>query len=105
LFDVAAIAAIRATREATVKQKGEDLTCIAGTPEAGESLGETEFDGLVEAAIFPGDLPEDPDTALDGTLEGKLKFVRFRPPDIRSKDLPAIRLDRVVEYLMGDRLT
>jgi uncharacterized protein len=105
LFDVAAIAAIRATREATVKQKGEDLTCIAGTPEAGESLGETEFDGLVEAAIFPGDLPEDPDTALDGTLEGKLKFVRFRPPDIRGKDLPAIRLDRVVEYLMGDRLT
>lgn len=103
-IDVAAIAAIRATREAHVRQKGEELDCIAGTPEKGESLGGTAFDGETEAAIFPGDLPEDPRRALDGSLEGHLKFLRFRPPQSRD-GFPHIRLDRTLEFLVGDRLS
>ncbi len=103
-IDVAAIAAIRATREAHVRQKGDGLDCIAGTPEKGESLGEASFDGETEAAIFPGDLPEDPRRALDGSLEGHLKFLRFRPPQPRD-GFPHIRLDRTLEFLIGDRLS
>jgi predicted YcjX-like family ATPase len=102
-IDVAALAAIRATREASVRQKGETLECIVGTPLAGETVGGTAFDGTTEAAIFPGDLPRDAHKALDGTLEGSLKFVRFRPPLPKDGTWPSIRLDRTMEFLLGDR--
>lgn len=101
-FDVAAMAAIRSTREASVNQKGEALPCIVGTPENGEIIGSTKFDGHTEAAIFPGDLPSDPQAALDGSVEGKLKFVKFRPPVLESTTFAHIRLDRALEFLIGD---
>ena len=110
-IDVAALAAIRATREASVKQDGETLECIAGIPIKGEELAGETFDGKAEAAVFPGDLPDDPRAALDGSLEGELRFVRFRPPAIPSTGaagavatFPHIRLDRTLEFLIGDRL-
>jgi uncharacterized protein len=102
-IDVAAVAAIRATREAKVKQKNEELACIAGVPQRGEKIGSTTFDGETEAAIFPGDLPANSLDALDGTLQGKLKFVRFRPPPLKDGAFPHIRLDRSLEFLLGDR--
>jgi hypothetical protein len=102
-IDVAAVAAIRATREARIKQKNEELACIAGIPQRGEKIGSTAFDGETEAAIFPGDLPANSFDALDGTLQGKLKFVRFRPPPLKDRAFPHIRLDRSLEFLLGDR--
>ncbi len=102
-IDVAALAAIRATREAKVKQKNEELYCIAGIPQRGERIGNTMFDGESEAAIFPGDLPANSPDALDGTMLGKLKFVRFRPPPLKDDAFPHIRLDRSLEFLLGDR--
>ncbi len=104
-YDVSALAAIRATREATVTQKGEVLACIAGIPEAGESIGKIKFSGETEAAIFPGDLPADAKTALDGELKGQLKFVRFRPPLFKDVTFPHIRLDRALEFLIGDKFS
>ena len=101
--DVAALAAVRATREATVRQKGETLDCIVGIPLPGETIGQTRFDGETEAAIFPGDLPRDPRDAIDGTMEGSLRFVRFRPPPLKDGTFPHIRLDRTLEFLLGDR--
>jgi hypothetical protein len=110
-IDVAAIAAIRATREATVAQAGQDLPCILGVPQSGETIGSQTFDGNTEAAVFPGDLPDDPYAALDGSLAGALRFVRFRPPVIAAPRplMPAapfshIRLDRALEFLIGDHL-
>ncbi|MDE2446477.1 MAG: YcjX family protein [Alphaproteobacteria bacterium] len=103
-IDVAALAAIRATREASVNVKGEVLSCIAGIPQAGEILGATHFDGKAEAAIFPGDLPLDPQAALDGSLEGQLKFLKFRPPLLSGPSFSHIRLDRALEFLLGDRI-
>lgn len=102
-IDVAALAAIRATREAKVKQKNEELPCIAGIPQRGEKIADTVFDGEKEVAIFPGDLPANSLEALDGTVKGKLKFVRFRPPPLRDGAFPHIRLDRSLEFLLGDR--
>jgi predicted YcjX-like family ATPase len=111
LIDVSALAAIRATREAIVKQRGENLPCIVGTPEKDEQIGSVVFDGLTEAAVFPGDLPEDPAYALNGELQSKVRFVRFRPPRIKpasalgvGPSFPHIRLDRALEFLIGDRL-
>ena len=106
-IDAVAMAAIRATREAVIRENGEDLACIAGVPEKGERIGKETFDGISEAAIFPGDLPENPGPALAGELEDHLKFVRFRPPPLsddlsRPRGFPHIRLDRALEFLIGD---
>jgi uncharacterized protein len=104
-YDVAAIAALRTTREASVNQKGEELACISGTPIKGETIGDLIFDGEKEAAIFPGDLPSDPNAALSGALEGQLKFVRFKPPHLDGKNFAHIRLDRALEFLIGDKFS
>ncbi|MEQ1652105.1 MAG: YcjX family protein [Hyphomicrobium sp.] len=110
-----AIAAVRATREAEVKTKGETLPCLKGVPLAGERIGDVVFDGVKEAAIFPGDLPPTPDEALDRARSGKpgsLSLVRFRPPKlppkqpgVRDAALPHIRLDRALDFLISDYLT
>jgi uncharacterized protein len=109
--DVAAIAAVRATREVAAKEGRRTVPCVAGVPLTGERLGEEIFDGETEAAVFPGDLPEIPAEALDASaLPLDLRFLRFRPPvperhaDGRLKPLPHIRLDRALEFLLGDRL-
>ncbi len=102
--DVLALAALRATRETTVSRKGETLPCIVGTPLAGEKIGDTAYDGLSEAVLFPGDLPADPDLAFreGGVAPDDVRFLRFRPPLVESG--AHIRLDRAVQFLLGDRL-
>ena len=114
--DVIALAAIRATREARVKHGRETLDAIVGIPQAGESLDGEIFDGLAEAAIFPGELPLDPTAVFRGDglalpeAESAWRFIRFRPPlpgtatDGQALPLPHIRLDRALEFLLGDKL-
>ncbi len=106
-----ALASVRATRETTVLEGRTTLRAVAGTPEAGEVVGGEVFDGRTEAAIFPGELPEDPEAVFRGALEpGSLRFPRFRPPPVpvdaagRVGVLPHIRLDRALDFLIGDRL-
>ena len=107
-----ALASVRATREGEARRDGEKLPCIIGYPLAGETIGRRTFDGNEEFAIFPGDLPKDPDKALQGwhTEDGDMRFVRFRPPNPKLlptggfAPFPNIRLDRAVETLIGDRL-
>jgi uncharacterized protein len=103
--DVAALAAIRATREARVVQRGQELPCISGIPQQGETIDAIRFDGEREAAIFPGDLPENAQDALAGSLQDRLRFIRFRPPEAANGAFPHIRLDRAIEFLIGDRLS
>src|SRR5690606_27397442 len=64
-IDVLALASVRATREGTVTEGGERLPSIIGTPMAGESIDGQRFDGKTEIALFPGDLPDDPDSVLE----------------------------------------
>ncbi len=108
-----ALAAIRATREGRAKRNGDTLPCIVGYPLAGETIGRRHFDGTEAFAIFPGDLPENPASALrNPRVEPEdVRFVRFRPPDpvlLPSggyAPFPNIRLDRALQSLLGDRLT
>lgn len=106
--EVMALAAVRATREGTARQGGESLPCIIGTPVEGERIGDKVFDGKEEFAIFPGDLPDDPEEAMrqEETAGDAPHFVRFRPPliDPAAQALPHIRLDRAMNFLIGDRL-
>jgi len=104
-----AMAAVRATSEGTVRQGSETLPVIIGTPLKGETIGNETFDGETETAIFPGDLPKNPQAVLDG-LASPIRFVRFRPPRLErtaegvTLSLPHIRLDRALQFLIGDRL-
>src|SRR6185312_5202007 len=65
-IDVVALAAVRATREATVARGREKLPSILGTPSPGESANGEIFDGETEVATFPGDLPADPEALFNG---------------------------------------
>lgn len=112
-----ALAAIRATREVVAREKSVELPCIAGVPIAGETLDGKVFDGEMEAAIFPGDLPENIETIFRGEIV-PLRFLRFRPPSPAARraeggagdgnkasvGFPQIRLDRALEFLLGDAL-
>jgi uncharacterized protein len=115
---VLALAALRATRDADVTSGGDTLACIAGTPLAGEHVGATVFDGRTETVLFPGDLPADPvayfrdaHVSLD-TTHAEIRALRFAPPrlvlttpDGRTPPLPHIRLDRAMDFLIGDKLS
>jgi predicted YcjX-like family ATPase len=124
-IDVVALAAVRATREAQVQRGREKLPSILGTPApditpGGQGIDGKGFDGETEVATFPGDLPEDPEELFrgEGAFRGlssasaektDFRFLRFRPPQLGSPDaavpvLPHIRLDRALQFLIGDRL-
>lgn len=117
-IEVMALASVRATREATVESGPSILPVIVGTPIKGEKIGNEVFDGIRKTAIFPGDLPANPeaffrhlkrDSAAAQSI-ADINAVRFRPPeiDIDNSDggisLPHIRLDRALQFLIGDRL-
>ena len=111
-----ALASLRATREAEAKSGRQRLPCIVGVPLPGERLGAKVFDGRAEAAVFPGDLPDDPASLLaqpggPPVPAESVHFLRFRPPRVsleapsgEEPALPHIRLDRAIEFLLGDRL-
>jgi predicted YcjX-like family ATPase len=120
-IDAVALASVRATREANVGSSHGTLAAIAGTPLAGEHAGGRVFDGNSEIVIYPGDLPEDPGAIFapgEGGFRGlnagpsedaDYRFLRFRPPLLERTEgavptLPHIRLDRTLEFLIGDRL-
>jgi predicted YcjX-like family ATPase len=124
-IDVVALAAVRATREAQVTRGRETLPSILGTPISGEKADGEVFDGNTEVATFPGELPDDPQALFEGEnafrgLAGghgdgahgdgtDFRFLRFRPPRLVQEGengaaLPHIRLDRAMQFLIGDRL-
>jgi hypothetical protein len=119
-IDVVALAAVRATREAQVQRGREKLPSILGTPASGETANGEFFDGETEVATFPGDLPDNPEALFGGESafrglssaaaeKSDFRFLRFRPPRLLGPDadglaLPHIRLDRALQFLIGDKL-
>ncbi len=118
-IDVVALAAVRATREALVARGRDKLPSLLGTPTPGETANGEIFDGDTEVATFPGDLPADAeelfrDDAFRGLASADadmsdFRFLRFRPPLLEQDGsagpaLPHIRLDRALQFLIGDRL-
>ncbi|AXI45679.1 hypothetical protein C1J03_06285 [Sulfitobacter sp. SK012] len=98
------IASLRATTEATMAHDGTDLDVVRGT------LLETGK----EAAFYPGELPSDPAHLLtparagqERWLDGDYQIMRFAPAPLTLRPgdgPPHIRLDRAVEFLIGDKL-
>ncbi len=98
------LAALRATVEQTVDHDGETLDVVRGRLlESGK-----------QAALYPGDLPDDPMELLAPAREGKPEWLdrdysikNFAPAQLAGSTkggLPHIRLDRAAEFLIGDRL-
>jgi len=118
--DVIALAAVRATHEATIQQGREHLPAIVGVPTAGEILGRQKFDGQTEAAMFPGDIPVDPETLFSdadafhgltkaSAQDADFRFLRLLPPALQTDEsgepsFPHIRLDRALQFLIGSHL-
>lgn len=98
------LAALRATVEETRDHNGTSLDLVRGT------LLETGK----QAAMYPGNLPEDPNHLLGPARKGEAKWLdadysvmSFAPArlTLRPGDGPPhIRLDRAAEFLLADRL-
>lgn len=110
-----ALAALQSTREADVLAGGEALACIVGIPMTGERVGETVFDGKTAHRVYPGEVPADvarlAELPADAISEDALTLVRFQParvapdgPGGERATWPHIRLDRGLDFLLGDRL-
>ena len=105
-----ALAAVRATREGQITEGGDKLDVIIGTPEPGETLDGASYDGTREIALFRGELPASPESVFEDGQPVGLRCLRFLPPHKLERDaggnpiLPHTRLDRAVDYLIGDWL-
>jgi predicted YcjX-like family ATPase len=119
--DVIALAAVRATREGFVHGDSATLPSIIGLPLPADTRPEDAALENGEIAVFPGDLPADAASifepgaepfrglATGGGRETDFGFVRFRPPQLEQIDgglpsIPHIRLDRAMQFLLGDKL-
>ena len=105
--DALSIASLRSTVEQDIRRNGEVIPCVRGR------LLKTGRD----AALNPGDLPEDPSTVLaearldapreTGWLGGDFQVMGFLPPNAGGRPgegPPHLRLDQALEFLMGDKL-
>jgi len=93
---------------------------MVGVPTAGEILGRQKFDGQTEAAMFPGDIPVDPETLFSdadafhgltkaSAQDADFRFLRLLPPALQTDEsgepsFPHIRLDRALQFLIGSHL-
>ncbi len=101
--DAMSIAALRATVEENRTHEGRKLDLVRGTLENGK-----------QAALYAGELPEDPAAILGPARAGEPKWLNadysvmsFAPPKLTlrpGEGPPHIRLDKAVEFLIGDRL-
>jgi predicted YcjX-like family ATPase len=118
----AAIAALRCTEDVTRAgtQGEDDLNCVRGTPVPGQTIDSQVLAIDRALTVFPGDLPADPLHAFDPDViePGSLSFVRFRPcleidadgapssaGPVAIRHWPHVNLERVIQLLIGDRLT
>jgi predicted YcjX-like family ATPase len=87
------LASVRTTKAGLVEQDGQSFHAIKGATEEGEAL-----------TIYPGEVPSNiPNSQF--WQQNQFQFKTFRPMNYQQGEpLPHIRIDRVLEYLIGDKL-
>ena len=120
-IDVVALAAVRATREAQVQRGRDKLPSILGTPaQRAKSPMARRLTATPRSRPFRATCPTDPEELFKGddafrglssapAEKADFRFLRFRPPRLERQDadgpvLPHIRLDRALQFLIGDKL-
>ncbi|MEM6972728.1 MAG: YcjX family protein [Pseudomonadota bacterium] len=96
-----ALASIRATTEHEGRGPNGPVPMVRGTDLAGQAV-----------ALHPGRLPEDPAAFLATATQnaphdrgaGDYQALDFRPPPWGDGAPPHLRLDRAIDFLIGDRL-
>lgn len=92
--DYTAIAAIRATQQVNVNQNGQQFKAIQGV-RLGDRQPITLFPGTV-----PSKLPQP-----DFWQQQPFEFDQFQPQPLKQgENLPHLRMDMVLQFLLGDRL-
>ncbi|SDH10685.1 hypothetical protein SAMN04488136_10899 [Vibrio xiamenensis] len=87
------IASIQATQAGFINQDGEQLPAIQGDTESGQRL-----------TVFPGEVPEKL-PAADYWQQYGFEYTSFRPmPMLADEPMRHIRLDKALDYLIGDKL-
>ena len=97
------LASLRATVEENRTHNGRKLNLVRGTLQDGR-----------QAALYAGALPDDPAAILSPAaeratqwLDQDFQMMNFAPPKLTlrpGEGPPHIRLDRAMEFLIGDRL-
>jgi len=90
-----ALASVKCTQAAYTNFQGQKISCIKGVPLESEQ----------PIALFPGEVPVDIPLPEEW-VEGRFHFLEFKPPRLshaNGRGLPHIRLDRALEFLLGDK--
>ncbi|MCK5719339.1 MAG: YcjX family protein [Thiomargarita sp.] len=90
-----ALAAVKCTQAAYTIFEGKRISCIKGMPVVGDK----------PIALFPGQIPTDI-LMPEQWVKERFHFIDFKPPrlaNIHGSGLPHIRLDRALEFLLGDK--
>jgi predicted YcjX-like family ATPase len=93
--DTVALAALKCTQAANTQFQGQKISCIKGVPK----------DGDKPVALFPGEVPVDI-PAPEDWIDGRFNFIEFKPPRLNNPHnagWPHIRMDRALEFLLGDK--
>ena len=94
-IDTLAMSSIKATLSGFVEHQGQKCPCIEGVSEIeGEKKSVT---------LYPGEVPTQIPTS-EYWQQNDFNFVSFEPPRAPDGKLSHIRLDHVIEFLLGDKL-
>ena len=91
-----AISSVVCTQTVVRDHHGRRLSFVKGIPK-----GRSE-----EVMLFPGEIPESIPTTSDWE-ENRFNFLDFQPPTIaggRVGQIPHLRMDQAIEFLLGDKL-
>jgi predicted YcjX-like family ATPase len=93
LTESTAIAAIRSSRAGVSEYKGEKIQVLKGVDNNGEPV-----------TLFPGDVPQQCPEEAFWQQQG-FDFPSFSPPLRKSTEpLPHIRMDRILDFILGDKM-
>ncbi|MFD2177404.1 YcjX family protein [Veronia pacifica] len=92
-MECVSLSSIQATEPGNVDHKGETLPALRGTLESGEAM-----------LMYPGEVPARLPGESFWQSQG-FEFRQFRPmPGPSDEPLPHIRIDKALQYLLGDKL-
>ncbi len=99
-METMAIASIQTTEAGTVQHEGEQHSCIRGVRRCEEA---TDNSARAMTTIFPGDVPSKiPSREHWQSLT--FEFPDFLPGTTNQQQIRHLRLDHVLEFLLGDKL-